>query len=235
MAEIKLRNKLAAEMLGVFILTFLGVGSILSTSYQAGASGFPQLVAIALAHGIGLALAVTFAMAISGGHINPAVTISMLATKRISSRDAAFYIVAQVAGAAIAIYVLMLTFPVSLGSSLNWGTPGLASGVSTLQGIAIEGVGTFLLVLAVFGTAVDQRVPRMGGLGIGLMLAAIVMAIGPFTGAAVNPAISLGPAIASGDYANWFVYWIGPIIGAIVAALLYEYVILGNIEKKGRR
>ncbi len=232
MDDKKLKNKLAAELLGVFVLTFLGAGSILSTSYQAGSMGFPQLVAVALAHGIALAIAVTFAMAISGGHINPAVTIGMFATKRISARNAAFYIAAQIIGAVLAVSMLSLTFPTQLGTSLNWGTPGLANGIGVLQGIAIEGVGTFMLMLSVFGTAVDQRAPKIGGFGIGLMLAAIVMAIGPFTGAAVNPAISIGPAIVSGDFANWFVYWIGPIIGAIAAALIYEYAILDRKTRK---
>ncbi len=227
--EASLGKKLTVEMLGTFILTFLGIGSILATAYQSGP--FPQLIVIALAHGLGLAIAVTIALAISGGHINPAVTLGMLATGRIKAKTAFSYIVAQVAGAFFAAFIIMITIPSFLGTPFNWGTPGLAPNINVYQGIVLEAVGTFLLVISVFGTVVDPRAPRMGGWGVGLMLAAIIMAIGPFTGAALNPAISLGPALASGDFTNWFVYWIGPIVGGVIGALLYQYAILDKRKK----
>lgn len=227
--EAPLGKKLAVEMLGTFILTFLGIGSILATAYQSGP--FPQLVAVALAHGLGLAIAVTIALAISGGHINPAVTMGMLATGRIKAKIALSYIVAQVAGAFLAALIITLAIPSFLGAPLNWGTPSLAPNINVYQGIALEAVGTFLLVITVFGTTVDPRAPKMGGWGVGLMLAAIIMAIGPFTGAAVNPSVSLGPALASADFTNWFVYWIGPIIGGVIGALLYQYAILDKRKK----
>src|SRR5258706_1550886 len=102
----------------------------------------------------------------------------------------------------------------------------LAPGVSFGMGVLIEAVLTFFLLLAVFGTAVDPRAPKIGGFGIGLTVLVDVLVGGPLTGASMNPARTFGPALAGGFWQNDLVYWIGPIIGAIIAALIYEYVIL---------
>jgi glycerol uptake facilitator-like aquaporin len=90
------------------------------------------------------------------------------------------------------------------------------------MGIGIEAVLTMVLILAVIGTAVDPRAPRIGGLAIGLAVAADILVGGPLTGAAMNPARWFGPAVAAGAYADWYVWWIGPAIGAAVAALIYR-------------
>ena len=216
-----LRKRAVVEMLGVFMLVYAGAGSILAT----GSIGSSSLLVVALAHGLALAIAVSIAMGISGGHINPAVTIGFLATKRIKPHEAAVYIVAQCIGASIAAAALLISFP-AIGPAMHLGTPSLSSSVGVLQGIFIEAVLTFMLVLAVFGTAVDKRAPKIGGFGIGLMLAADIMFGGSLTGAAANPAVEIGPAIVSGFFQAWYVYWIGPIIGAVAAALIYEYLIL---------
>jgi MIP family channel proteins len=221
MAEASLGQKSLVEALGTFILTFIGAGSIIATQGN-------QLIVIALAHGIALAIAVTAAMNISGGHINPAVTLGMLATRKISVQHAAVYIVAQVLGAIVAGYLLLALYPSVMGNLVHWGTPGLGPSTSVAQGILFEAVMTFILVFAVFGTAVDPRHPKVGGFGVGLAIAIDIMAGGAFTGAAMNPARAIGPAIASMTFANWYVYWIGPILGAVIAALLYNYVILKN-------
>jgi glycerol uptake facilitator-like aquaporin len=93
-------------------------------------------------------------------------------------------------------------------------------------GVLIEAILTFFLLLAVFGTAVDKRAPKIGGFGIGLTLFVAILMGGPLTGASLNPARTFGPALAGGFWQNDLVYWIGPIIGAVIAALIYEYVIL---------
>jgi len=214
-------QKGAVEAIGTVIRTFIGDGSIIAT-------GGSTLIVIALAHGIALAIAVSAAMNISGGHINPAVTLGMLVTKRISVQHAAVYIVSQLIGAIFAGYLLMGVFPKTLGSVVNWGAPGLGSQTSVAQGILFEAVMTFILVFAVFGTAVDSRAPKIGGFGIGLAIAIDIMAGGPFTGAAMNPARAIGPMVAALNFTNWYVYWIGPILGSIIAALLYHYVVLKN-------
>jgi MIP family channel proteins len=219
MSEAGIGQKVAVEAIGTFILTFIGAGSIIAT-------GGNTLIVIALAHGIALAIAVSAAMNISGGHINPAVTLGMLATRRISVQHAIIYIISQVVGATIAGYLLFGVFPNSLGKSVHWGAPGLGPQTSVPQGILFEAIMTFILVFAVFGTAVDPRAPKIGGFGIGLAIAIDIMAGGPFTGAAMNPARAIGPMIASLYFANWYVYWIGPIAGGVIAALLYHYVIL---------
>ena len=219
MSEAGLGQKLTVEAIGTFILTFIGAGSIIAT--QGG-----QLIVIALAHGIALAIAVSAAMNISGGHINPAITLSMLATKRISVQNAVLYIIAQVIGATIAGYILFGVFPNALGVKVGWGAPALSSQTSIAQGILFEAVMTFILAFAVFGTAVDSRAPKIGGFGIGLAIAIDIMAGGPFTGAAMNPARAIGPMIASLNFTNWYVYWIGPIAGAVIAGLLYQYIVL---------
>jgi len=222
MSETTLGRKAAIEAIGTFILTFIGAGSIIATQGN-------TLIVIALAHGIALAIAVSAAMNISGGHINPAVTIGMLVTGRITVEHAAVYIVSQLIGAIIAGYLLMAVFPTVLGTAVHWGAPGLSPQTSVAQGILFEAIMTFILVFAVFGTAVDPRAPKIGGFGIGLAIAIDIMAGGPFTGAAMNPARAMGPMIASLYFANWYVYWIGPILGAIVAALLYHYIILKDV------
>lgn len=220
-----LAQKAVVEGLGAFLLVFLGAGSIITSSYFF--PGSSQLLVVALAHGLALAIAVSIAMGISGGHINPAVTIAMLVSKRIGVRDSAVYIISQLVGAVIGAGVLLL-IPSAFAANSMLGAPSLNSSVSVWQGIALEGVITFVLVTAVFGTAIDKRAPKIGGFGIGLALMLGILVVGPLTGAAANPARAFGPEFVIGNFTNWYVYWIGPILGAIIAALIYEYVILRN-------
>lgn len=214
-----LSQRMLVEAVGTFLLVFVGAGSVIAT-------GGSNLVAIALANGIALAIAVSFAMGISGGHINPAVTIAAYVTGKIKGLDAFGYILAQLLGAILAGIFLIGAYPVAAGAAVHYGTPGLGSGVSVLGGIIFEGIMTFILVFVVFGTVIDSRAPKIGGFAVGLAVVVDALAGGPFTGAAMNPARAIGPAIASLYFANWYVYWIGPIIGAIIAGLLYKNMIL---------
>ncbi|MDE1860712.1 MAG: aquaporin [Candidatus Micrarchaeota archaeon] len=223
-----LSRKLLVEALGAFILVLIGVGSIISASQLASGNGVVQLIGIAMAHGLALALAVTIAMGISGGHINPAVTIAFTIARRIKPGEALAYILAQLAGATTAALFLTLLVPSAFGAAAGWGVPVPAQSVGVMQAIGVEAVITFLLMLAVYATAVDPRAPRMAGFGIGIMLAIDILAFGPLTGAAANPARALGPEIAAANFSYWYVYWIGPVLGAIVAALLYENLILSD-------
>jgi MIP family channel proteins len=228
-----LGQKAVAEALGTFLLTFIGAGAIIATQYLSSPSqSYPGLIVVALGTGLALAIAVSATMNTSGGHINPAVTLGMLVTKRISLRNALIYIVAQIAGAVIAGYLLFAVYPSATGSAVNWGAPSLGGNTSVAQGILLEAVMTFFLLFAVFGTAVDPKAPKIGGFGIGLTVAIDIMAGGPFTGAEMNPAKAIGPEIASLYFQDWYVYWIGPIVGGIIAALLYEYVILRHQQMK---
>jgi aquaporin Z len=183
------------------------------------------LLEIALAHGLILAVMVSALMRISG-HFNPAVTAGFLVTRRIEPMMAGVYVVAQLIGAILAAYLLKWTFPVALFESTRGGGQSVALQISGLQAFVLEVVGTFFLVITVFGTAVDPRAPRIGGLAIGFVVAADILALGPLTGGSMNPARSFGPAVASGVFEAQSIYWLAPITGGIIAALLYEYLFL---------
>lgn len=218
-----LGERALVEAVGVFFLTFIGAGSVIAAQF-AGLGGSSLLV-IALANGLALALAVSFAMNISGGHINPAVTIAAVVNKAMKINDAAVYILAQLIGALVAGVLLVSLYPSASGIAVNYGTPSLGASISVTQGILFEAAMTFILVFTIMGTVVDRRAPKIAGFGVGLAVVIDVLAGGPFTGAAMNPARWFGPAIASGFLANWYVYIIGPLAGAIVAGLLYKYLI----------
>ena len=211
-----------AEFIGTFALVFVGSAAIMQTKNPGSGAG---LLSIALAHGIILAVMVSATMRVSG-HLNPAVTLGFLATRRIEPMMAGLYILAQLLGAVLAAYALRALFPEMLFNMTHGGSQSLAIDVTFAQGIALEAIATFFLVFAVFGTAVDPAAPKIGGLGIGIVIAADILAIGPLTGASMNPARSFGPAVASNFFEGHLVYWIGPIIGALAAALLYDWLFL---------
>jgi len=217
---IELGRKLVAEFIGTFALIFMGAGSIIVFG-----GGQADIVAIALAHGLAIALLVSALGHISGAVFNPALTVGLWATRRLDTLSAVSYIVAQLVGAVAAAFALKM-FPEALGDAANWGTPLLGSETGFTQGVGIEIVLTFFLMLAVFGTALDPRGPKVGGFGIGLVLTMDILAAGSLTGAAMNPARTFGPALVNGIWDDHLVYWIGPIIGAVLAALIYHYVFL---------
>jgi MIP family channel proteins len=212
----------AAEFIGTFALVFVGGGAIITSSINQG----PGVVLnIALAHGLILALVVTATMRISG-HLNPAVTAGFLATGRIDAIMAVVYWIAQFLGATLAAYALKALYPASVAMAARLGGQSISNDVSLLQAIVLEAIATFLLVFVVFGTAVDPKAPRVGGFAIGLTVTADILAIGPLTGASMNPARSFGPAIVSGIYEGQAAYWLGPLIGGVAAAVLYDRLFL---------
>lgn len=208
----------AAEFIGTFALVFVGGASIIAVRAIGMEAG---LIAIALAHGIILAVMVSATMRISG-HFNPAVTVGFLAARRIDPIMAGVYLAAQIIGAILAAYALKGLLPAALTEPTRLGGQSIASGISMMQAIGLEAIVTFFLVFVIFGTAVDPKAPRIGGLAIGFTIAAGIFAIGPFTGGSFNPARSFGPAVASGIFEGQAAYWLGPMIGAVLAALLYD-------------
>lgn len=211
-----------AEFVGTFALVFVGGGAIIQSAARNSPSG---LVEVALAHGLILALMVSALMRISG-HFNPAVTVAFLVTRRIEAMMAGLYVVAQILGAMVAAYALKELLPGDAAMAARLGGQSVALDISFGQAVALEAIGTFFLVWVIWGTAVDPHAPKIGGLAIGLTLSAVIFAIGPYTGASINPARSFGPAVASGMFEGQAVYWTGPFIGAIAAALLYETFML---------
>ena len=222
-------KKLAAELIGTFAFVLVGAGSAVAAQSFSGGDPFSSLLVAALANGLGLAVAVTATMAVSGGSLNPAVTIGLLVSGKISARDVVPYIFAEVAGATIAVGALVVSLPASFGNPAHWGSPTLATSVSALQGTVLELLMTFVLMLVVLGTAVDPRAPRIGGFGIGIAVLADVLLGGPFTGAAMNPARAIGPMIAGSFFPSyWYIYWVGPLAAAAVVGLLYRRVPEGS-------
>ncbi len=212
----------AAEFIGIFALVFVGGASIMSSAMSQTSNG---LVIAAIAHGLILAIMVTATMRISG-HLNPAVTLGFLAARRIEPMMAMVYIVAQLLGAALAAYALKAVFPAEIATATRLGGQSVASELSSGQAILCEFLATFFLTFVVFGTAVDPSAPKVGGFAIGLTVTADILAIGPLTGASMNPARSFGPAVVSGVLEGQAIYWIGPILGSIAAALLYDGLFL---------
>lgn len=223
-----LDQRCLAEFIGTFALIFVGAGSIVAAVAAGGGAGGAGLVTIAIAHGLAIATMVSAVGHVSGAHFNPAVTVGALLCRKISLRDGAVYLAGQLAGAAAAGGVLRLAVPESLWREVSLGTPLVSDGVSMAQGVLIEAVLTFFLVWVVFATAVDPAgaFGKVAGLAIGLVVLMDIMMGGPFTGAALNPARSFGPALAGGYWSNAWVYWVGPLAGGAAAATLYEFAIL---------
>jgi MIP family channel proteins len=218
-----LLRRSVAEFVGTFALVFIGVGSVAAKYYPDANYG---IYGIATAHAIVLAVMVTATMAISGGHLNPAITVGLLVARRTTGRTAVAYIVAQLIGGVVGALLIKAIFPLGVTRPISLGTPMLANNVQIGQAIALEAVLTFFLVSAVFGTCVNPEAPKVGGFAIGLVLWFDIIVGGPLTGAAMNPARAFGPALVAGEWVAHIVYWIGPLLGGIVAALLWEYVLL---------
>jgi MIP family channel proteins len=212
----------AAEFVGIFALVFVGGAALINAQARGSGAG---LLEVAFAHGLILAVMVTATMRISG-HFNPAVTLGFLVTRRIEPVMAGVYVVAQLLGAMLAAYALRGLFPDPEAMAARLGGQAIALNVTAWQAIGLEAVATFFLVFIVFGTAVDPNAPRVGGLAIGLVVTAGILAIGPLTGGSMNPARSFGPAVASGIFEGQAVFWTGPVVGGITAALLYDTLFL---------
>jgi len=221
---------LLAEAIGTFFLCFAGIGAIVATKEPVNSGA--DLVSIALAHGLALSVAVSIFAGVSGAHFNPAVTIGFLVTGRITPPQAGKYIVAQLIGAALAAIACRMIYPAVAVNAAKLGIPLPSEWVGVPVLLITEFILTFLLMTAIFGTAVDGRAPTMklGGFAIGLTVAFDILAAGPVTGASMNPARSFGPALVHG-YFDWHVwYWIAPIAGAVAAAWLYQNVLLETEE-----
>ena len=212
-----------AEAIGTFGLCFIGAGSIILDAKTGGGVG---LIGIALAHGLILSIMISALGGVSGGHFNPAVTIGFLVTKKQEAGEGISYIISQLVGGTVAGLLLRAIYAPEVWQKVHLGTPMLGEGVSVGTGILVEIVLTFFLVTAIWGTAVDDRKPDIGGFGIGLTLTADILMGGPLTGASMNPARTFGPALAGGGFDGHLVYWIGPIIGAVIAAVIYNNILI---------
>jgi aquaporin TIP len=222
----KTLKPMLAEFIGTFYLCFAGIAAILSTKppYESGAG----LVGIALAHGLALSIAVSVFGGISGAHVNPAVTMGMLATGRIDGGGAVRYILSQLAGATVAALACKAIFAKEAVDAANLGIPLPGKDVTWAVALFTEFILTFLLITSVFGAAVDERgkAVKIGGFAIGLTVAFDILAGGAISGASMNPARSFGPALVLWHWDWHWLYWLGPVAGGVVAALVYHHILL---------
>jgi aquaporin Z len=218
-----LARQLIVEFIGTYALMFIGGGAIILTQ---GSDANAALIAVALAHGLAIGLMVATAGHISGGLYNPALTVGLVVTRRMPGPRGVFYIISQLVGATVAALSLKAIFFASQIDPVHLGAPFVASRYETGAGVFAEAIATFFLMYAVFGTAVDPRGAKsIAGLVIGLVITMDIFAIGGVTGAAMNPARAFGPELVQNFWSTWWVYWVGPIVGAVLAALLYEHVL----------
>jgi MIP family channel proteins len=216
--EPKALNKCAAEFIGTFALIFIGAGSILVSILH----GVDQpLVGIALAHGLTIAVMVSATGHISGGHLNPAVTFGAMCGRKISPALGLMYMIAQLAGAVAAAYILKEAFAPGIVQAVKLGTPGPGHGFTAMAVFKLEIILTFFLVFVVFGTGIDPKGPKIGGLAIGGTVALDILMGGPLSGASMNPARTFGPALIGNFWDAHWAYWAGPMIGGGLAGLVY--------------
>lgn len=224
-------QKLTAEFLGTFALVFFGEGAICADQFLHGA-GNVGLLGTAAAHGIAIAVMFCAFHHISGAHFNPAVTIGFWVTKRVNTLDVTLYWAAQLAGATAAAFLLKAIIPEDTWRAVALGTPEMVRDLPRLAAMILEAIATFFLVLVLFATSVDDH-PSSGrsiaGFAIGLTFTLGILVAGPFTGGALNPARAFGPALASSHWANWGVYWVGPLAGGFLAGLLYDSLYLKKV------
>ena len=225
-------SKYIAEILGTLLIVFIGAGAVCAehSVKMTDGQGVPVWAITVFSYVI---VAIVYATSyISGSHINPAVTISYWATGRMYAGTAAYYIMSQLTGAAMAAYFLSLLFPDAI-STVYLGTCTLGEGVGPWKAASIECLVTFLFVFTIFATAVDKRTSKLlAGVAIGLVYLFGVSISITFSGGALNPARVFGPAVVSGHFDYHFVWWLGPVSGAIAAGYLYGKVFKRKSEDK---
>lgn len=219
MAEYNYLRRGAAEFVGTFALIFVGAGCVAFAR---------TLTDIALANGLVIAVFVSALGFISGGHFNPAVTLGFLVTKRIAPTLALWYWIVQFSGAVLAALLLKWVLPNAIESQSHLGVPAIGGGISSGAAVVVEAVLTFFLVFVVFATAVDPRgaFKQIAGLAIGFTITLDILMGGVLTGGAMNPARAFGPQLVGAHWAHFWVWYIGPFAGAVIAAASYELLYL---------
>lgn len=222
-----------AELIATFALVFFGTLSVTVASvifkFDSPTS---SILLIGFAHGLAITLMIYAVGPISGAHINPAVTIPMAILKKIDIGNAAGYIAFQLIGAVLGAVAHMVFLPQGIQVNFGAHAPGDAIGKSEFSALGIEIILTFFLLFVIFGTAVSKKAaPGWAGFAIGMTVMMDHLVGIPLTGASMNPARSFGPALVSGAWVSHWVYWVGPIVGGIIAALVYQYVFISKEEQ----
>ena len=220
-----LAQRVFAEFAGTFAFVFIAAGVICSDDFLRQQSQHPLgVLGIALAQGLIYGVMVTSVHHISGGHLNPAVTVGFWVTRKLSTLDALLYTVAQLAGSVLAALALSAILAESIWRPVGLGSPMLAADFTRMHGMLLEGLLTFILVFVFFATIGDPNgaTPRNMGLAVGFTVAVGALFGNPFTGACMNPAMPFGPALAAHHWTNQGTYWVGPLMGGILGAWVYS-------------
>ncbi len=223
-----------AELIGTMLFVLIGTGAVVSVFFMSGNDpGAAGLVGIALAHGIAIAAMVYATANYSGGHLNPAVTLAMIVTRNIKPGPGVVYMVMQLAGAALATAVLYVIVVNDVGNASNFGAHGINQELVGGDGgaLLLEILLTAALVSVIFATAVSKKGFGVAApLAIGLTVMIIHLIAVPMTGASVNPARTFGPALVSNAFDSFWIYVIGPAIGAVAAGALYHHLFRAGEE-----
>jgi MIP family channel proteins len=211
------------ELMGAFALVFVGAGTIMSIGPQADAGTLD----VALATGLTIGVMVIAVGHISGGHFNPAITFGFLVTRRMSALLGVAYIVAQLAGGVLAALLLRWVFPAANRDAANLGAPSVHT-IDVGAALVVEALITFFIVWVVFSLTTDMRnaYAVLAGLAIGLVFVFGMLLAYPLTGGSFNPARAFGPELISNTWNDAWIYYVGPLAGGAIAALLYDEVYL---------
>ncbi len=224
-------QKYFGELVGTFMLVWIGPGAAVVAG-ELGVKGLADVLAIALAFGIAVASAIHVVGKISGAHINPAVTIALAVRKSFPWSQVVPYIIFQLIGAALASLLFVACMGTKASVSFALGATILSHGITIPMGILGEAIGTFFLMITIMGVAVDSRAPAgWAGWVIGMVVAGVIITLGPLTGSSLNPARTFGPYLGNlifGGPCPWkqyfLVYCIGPVVGAVLAVFVYDYI-----------
>lgn len=210
-----------AEFLGTFVFVLVASGAVLSNIFYSEIG----TVGISLATGLAITSMMYATVHISGGHLNPAVTVALWLSQKIKGNMAVFYIIAQILASFAAAGIILLIFG-STGREFSLGGPIFNEGVSQQTGLIVEAILTAVLVFAVFATMVDRRGPvSFGPLVVGLVVVIASLFALPLSGAALNPARAIGPEVLSGSYQFLAIWIIGPLAGSLFG-LIYDFAFL---------
>lgn len=235
---VSLTRRLLAEFLGTVLLVFFGPGAVVAAlTMGEGSLDYAGLGFIALSFGLVVALVIYTLGTTSGAHINPAVTVALAVTGRFRWAEVPAYVGAQVVGAVLGAFLMVGVAGTKAATAAGVGLTSTAPGVSNGQAVLAEGIGTFLLMFTIMAVAVDRRAPvGWAGFLIGLAVVCEIVVIGPFTGGSVNPARTIGPYLAntvSGGTTPWgelWIYVVGPVIGAVLAAFVYDRLVQPDLD-----
>jgi aquaporin Z len=213
-----------AEFVGAFTLTFVGAGAAVAAHQIHD----PSLIGVAIANGLAIGVMVSAMGHISGGHFNPAITLGFLVTRRIKPALALVYWIVQFGGAALAALLVHDLVPRALTGAVKLGVPATGNGVDAGSAFALEAILTFFLAWVIFATAVDPRgtFRQVAGLAIGFTITLDILMAGGLTGGAMNPARAFGPQLVGNHWSHFWIWYVGPFAGGVIAAALYELLYL---------